>query len=160
MDALDTEKATKVDKATDTAQAEQLTSANGAYFEHRRWDVTPVAQEENLCWDACGLMIWNWKHGSLSESEKRASYLKAASGYNKYAQSASGKRGLSKEELDDFYPCLGLSIHRPSGAARVSDLIEFLFRSPVILCTVQEKGKPTEFLHAMLAIWYEKSNLF
>jgi hypothetical protein len=79
-----------------------------------------------LCWEACGRMLWHWKYGSLKGyQEKAGKYLGL-------------KRGLSERECDTFYVQLGLrSFAHPHG----SNLRHALAWSPVILALVD--GSPT-----------------
>lgn len=49
-----------------------------------------------LCWEACGRMLWAWKNGSLGGYPQRAGAY------------ATMNRGLSESEMDVFYKRLGM----------------------------------------------------
>ena len=88
-----------------------------------------------LCWEACGRMMWHWRRGSLN------GYQQAA---GRYAQMS---RGLSENELDAFCRQLGL---RSLSPATGTDLLRLLAKAPVYFVGADQNGK-----HAMVAVGYD-----
>jgi hypothetical protein len=97
----------------------------------------PVYSQQTLalCWEACGKMMWHWRHKNLNDYSKKAGdYLKL-------------NKGLTEEEMDLFYKQLGLrSLPHPKGA----NLRHALRWSPVIFTEI---GKGPG--HAMVAGGYD-----
>lgn len=88
------------------------------------WKVPVLSQASGkLCWEACGRIMWKWRFKNL------AGYAKKADGYLKI------DKGLTEEEMDDFYHLLGLrSLPKPKGA----NLRYALQWSPVVVTNVRE----------------------
>jgi hypothetical protein len=87
------------------------------------------------CWEACGRMMWHWRHGNLD------GYQQAAGRYLQMRQ------GLSEPELDAFCRQLGI---RSLSPATGTDLLRLLAKGPVCFVGADQKGK-----HAMVAVGYD-----
>jgi hypothetical protein len=94
-----------------------------------------------LCWEACGRMVWHWKYKSLKGYEGKAkNYLKFG-------------RGLSPEETNRFYKQLGMrSLQKPTG----SNLRHALGWSPVIFAWTDSPSD--KFIHAVVASDFKKDH--
>jgi hypothetical protein len=89
------------------------------------WSVEVLTQRTAaICWEACGRMMWNWKHSSESAAARTASYLQRAGRF------ATLDRGLQEPEMNTFYSGLGVRHQRNAGA---SALRSALRSSPVVL---------------------------
>jgi Papain-like cysteine protease AvrRpt2 len=103
-----------------------------------RWKVPIYAQSTlALCWEACGRMMWHWRHNSLNGySPKAASYLNI-------------RTGLAQVQLNGFYTTLGL---RPLRNARGKNLRHALQWTPVVFTSTSKVSG-----HAMVAIEFYKN---
>lgn len=73
------------------------------------WRVPIISQRTlNLCWDACGRMMWEWRY--RNNPRMRNLYNQKAGNY------ARMNRGLSEQQMDIFYRRLGIrSLRNPLG---------------------------------------------
>src|SRR5580658_432134 len=72
-----------------------------------KWTIHVYTQRTaQLCWEACGRMMWHWKHNGLhvkTYSEKAGNFLLV-------------QTGLVDKDLDQFYRRLGMRGARASGS--------------------------------------------
>lgn len=97
------------------------------------WTVPVYSQSSlALCWEACGRMMWYWRHKNLDGySAKAGAYLNI-------------KSGLGQTQLNRFYTTLGMkSVTNASGAK----LRNYLGRSPVIFTLTNRVSG-----HALVAV--------
>jgi hypothetical protein len=74
-----------------------------------QWDVPSVSQKSlNLCWEACGRMLWHWRY--TNDAGARGGYARRAGAY------ATLDEGLTEQEMDRFYGSLDIrSLPKPGG---------------------------------------------
>ncbi len=90
----------------------------------------------NLCWEACGHMMWDWKY--QKDKANRAQYASQAGQY------ARMNAGLSGMQCDPYYRQLGM--HSTLNASGIN-IRNALTWSPVVITSVSRvKG------HVMIAI--------
>jgi Papain-like cysteine protease AvrRpt2 len=106
------------------------------------WRVPVLSQSTlNLCWEACGRMLWGWRHTTSPQS------------WTTYATRAGRfgtlNTGLAENQMDGFYLQLGIrSLQAPQG----KNIRHALKWSPVIITSVhQAQG------HAMVVVGHTGS---
>jgi hypothetical protein len=93
----------------------------------------------SLCWEACGQMMWHWKHRDQKIGDRSANYRRTAGPY------ARMNRGLTEAELLVYYNTLGL---RQARTATSREIIRTLLaNSPVVFSDVTQAAG-----HAMVAV--------
>lgn len=103
------------------------------------WNVTPISQRtENMCWEACGRMLWQWRHGNLANYQMRAGPW------------AFLNSGLNHHQMEIYYRLLGIrSLRSPRGA----NLRHALRWTPAIFTSVHQASG-----HAMVVTGYERGH--
>jgi hypothetical protein len=100
------------------------------------WKVPVIAQTTiEICWEACGRMLWQWKFHNLAGYPGKA---------GKYA---TLKKGLTQAEMDVYYQQLGLRMLKP---AKATNLRFALSWTPVIFTSIHQKTG-----HAMVAAGFD-----
>ena len=96
------------------------------------WTVQNFSQSTaKLCWEACGRMVWQWRHKGLNGyNQKAGNYL-------------SLNTGLTQQQMDLFYKMLGL---RSLLGAKGANLRHALTWTPVIFTDINKASG-----HAMVA---------
>ncbi len=96
-----------------------------------------------LCWEACGRIMWEWRHKNLT------AYTKAAGTF------LTVSTGLTQKDMDRFYIQLGLqSLPNPKGA----NLRYALGWSPVIFTDVDKARGHAMVLTGHSGTWYTVVN--
>ena len=103
-----------------------------------RWKVPVYSQSTlSLCWEACGRMMWHWRHNSLNGySAKAASYLNI-------------RTGLAQVQLNGFYTTLGLRPLRNPGGKNIHHALHW---TPVVFTSTSKVSG-----HAMVAVEFYNS---
>ena len=107
------------------------------------WQV-PVIPQQNprLCWEACGRMLWVWRHANAPEVWSE--YARRAGAFSKMTHE------LTEPRMDQYYRQLGL---RSSRSTSGQDLRKALKTGPVIVATAERTRG-----HAMVVIGHEMGN--
>ena len=93
------------------------------------YPVPPISQRTvKLCWEACGHMLWDWRH--REDAGMRARYAQTAGHYT------SLDTGLAAAQMDKFYRRLGLRSLWKAKGANVRYALQW---SPVIVTSVLEQ---------------------
>jgi papain like cysteine protease AvrRpt2 len=93
---------------------------------------------EKLCWEACGKMLWLWRHKKILDYGARAGAF------------ATMNSGLVESQMDVFYKQLGLrALEKPRGA----NVRHALGWGPVIITSVDKATG-----HAMVVSGFDGRN--
>jgi hypothetical protein len=107
------------------------------------WQVPVISQSTlNLCWEACGRMLWGWRNRTTTQSW--TNYATRAGAY------ARMNSGLSEQQMDSFYRQIGIrSLQGPQG----KNIRHALKWSPVILTSVRQAQG-----HALVVVGHTSVN--
>ena len=105
------------------------------------WQVPVISQRTlSLCWEACGRMLWGWRHKNNPQSQNM--YSQRAGVY------AQMNAGLSEQQMDKFYGQLGIrSLMNPLG----KNIQHALKWTPVIVTSIRQVQG-----HALVVIGHNK----
>ena len=109
------------------------------------YKLSPISQKEELCWEACGKMLWEWKHNANTAMKGN---------YNNFAGMyfLMKKGGLNSTEMTKFYKRLGLRSYflQTGKGAKGHNVTHALKWSPVIVTTAHGQDG-----HAIIVIGHE-----